>query len=205
MAVGAPVLNIVDSTMLDAGLTKIADAIRTKGGTSAQLAFPDGMADAIAAIEAGGGDALEVITGTFTPAQSGATSISLLEYGVNINRIPKARYIFEDSGLADNDTSHTSKRVIAAFHVNLEATVKRNSRFYMLISYQSSGSNSFSKNGSSVAEFWERSAAYEGEYNFFTGHIGNNIANLNFYSIDPSQTYKLGCIVGRTYRWGVIL
>lgn len=43
---------VVDSSVLNAGLTKIADAIRAKGGTSGQLAFPDGLA---AAIEAGGG------------------------------------------------------------------------------------------------------------------------------------------------------
>ena len=45
---------LVDSTQLDADLTTVANAIRTKGGTSAQLAFPQGMADAIAAIPSGG-------------------------------------------------------------------------------------------------------------------------------------------------------
>lgn len=45
---------LVDSTQLDAGLATVANAIRTKGGTSAQLAFPQGMADAIAAIPSGG-------------------------------------------------------------------------------------------------------------------------------------------------------
>lgn len=70
MAVGEPILNIVNSTMLDAGLTQIANAIRAKGGTSAQLAFPDGMAAAIAAIEAGGGGA-DVFHSEITPATSG--------------------------------------------------------------------------------------------------------------------------------------
>lgn len=46
---------VVDSSVLDAGLKQIADAIREKGGTSDNLAFPQAMADAIAAIEAGGG------------------------------------------------------------------------------------------------------------------------------------------------------
>lgn len=54
---------VVDSTVLNAGLTAIANAIREKGGTSGTLAFPDGMAEAIAAIEAGGGN---FVTGTFT-------------------------------------------------------------------------------------------------------------------------------------------
>lgn len=58
---------LVDSSQLDADLTTIANAIRTKGGTSAQLAFPDGMADAIAAIPSGGGDS-NVLTFSFVPA-----------------------------------------------------------------------------------------------------------------------------------------
>lgn len=65
---------VVDSGVLDAGLGQIADAIRAKGGTSAQLAFPAAMAAAIAAIEAGGGggwtDNYTVFaTGTFTPTE----------------------------------------------------------------------------------------------------------------------------------------
>lgn len=46
---------LVDSAQLDADLTTVANAIRTKGGTSAQLAFPSGFASAIAAIPSGGG------------------------------------------------------------------------------------------------------------------------------------------------------
>lgn len=46
---------VVDSSVLNAGLTKIADAIRAKGGTSEKLAFPDGMAKAVTEIQAGGG------------------------------------------------------------------------------------------------------------------------------------------------------
>lgn len=38
-----------------ADLTAVADAIREKGGTSDALTFPGGFADAIAAIQAGGG------------------------------------------------------------------------------------------------------------------------------------------------------
>lgn len=48
---------LVDSTQLDADLTSVANAIRTKGGTSAALAFPAGFVDAIDAIETGGGGA----------------------------------------------------------------------------------------------------------------------------------------------------
>lgn len=53
---------LVDSSVLDAGLKSIADAIRVKGGTSDSLAFPTAMAEAIAAIEAGGGVELPELT-----------------------------------------------------------------------------------------------------------------------------------------------
>lgn len=39
----------------DIDLKKVADAIRAKGGTSEQLVYPDGFAQAIAAIQVGGG------------------------------------------------------------------------------------------------------------------------------------------------------
>ena len=38
---------LVDSAQLDADLASVADAIRAKGGTSAQLAFPAGFVGAI--------------------------------------------------------------------------------------------------------------------------------------------------------------
>lgn len=46
----------VDSAQLDSGLTDIADAIRGKGGTSAELAFPQGFVAAIDAIPTGGNE-----------------------------------------------------------------------------------------------------------------------------------------------------
>lgn len=44
---------LVDATQLDAGLTSVADAIRAKGGTSGQLAFPAGFVSAVQAIPTG--------------------------------------------------------------------------------------------------------------------------------------------------------
>lgn len=44
---------LVDSTQLDADLTAVANAIRTKGGTSGQLAFPSGFVSAVQAIPTG--------------------------------------------------------------------------------------------------------------------------------------------------------
>lgn len=44
---------LVDSAQLDADLTSVANAIRTKGGTSASLAFPAGFVSAVQAIPTG--------------------------------------------------------------------------------------------------------------------------------------------------------
>lgn len=44
---------VVDSGALDAGMTEVAQAIRVKGGTTEQLAWPEGFKSAIAGIETG--------------------------------------------------------------------------------------------------------------------------------------------------------
>lgn len=46
-------IKAVNATQLDADLTTVADAIRTKGGTTAPLSFPNGMAEAISNISTG--------------------------------------------------------------------------------------------------------------------------------------------------------
>lgn len=61
---------LVDSTQLNSDLTSVANAIRTKGGTSASLAFPSGFVSAIQNIPSGGGGLPETLlgSGTFTVA-----------------------------------------------------------------------------------------------------------------------------------------
>lgn len=52
----------------DTSLITVADAIREKGGTTAPLSFPDGMAEAVRNIRSGGGDlsAVDVYIADFT-------------------------------------------------------------------------------------------------------------------------------------------
>lgn len=49
-------------------ITAVADAIREKGGTTAPLSFPAGMAEAVRGIQSGGGDlsAIDVYIADFT-------------------------------------------------------------------------------------------------------------------------------------------
>lgn len=46
---------VVNKTQLDADMTSVADTIRTKGGTSEKLSWPDGYKAAVEAIQTGGG------------------------------------------------------------------------------------------------------------------------------------------------------
>ena len=73
---------LVDSTQLDADLTSVANAIRTKGGASASLAFPADFVSAIAAIPSGGGtDYLEEALANTLTSYSNATLESIRQFG----------------------------------------------------------------------------------------------------------------------------
>lgn len=50
-----PNYKVVNADQLDADLEAVAQAIRTKGGTSASLAFPSGFVSAVEGIQSGGG------------------------------------------------------------------------------------------------------------------------------------------------------
>lgn len=68
---------VVDSSVLDAGLTAVANAIRTKTGKTGTLEFPSGMASAIGEIAG----EIKTATGTFTPASySEGITVSGLEF-----------------------------------------------------------------------------------------------------------------------------
>ena len=61
---------IADITSLNAGLTSIANAIRSKGGTTASLAFPSAFINAVNALK----DPSSYIDGTITSAQNASLS-----------------------------------------------------------------------------------------------------------------------------------
>lgn len=63
-----PYDKVVDSTQLNADLTSVANAIRTKGGTSGSLAFPSGFVNAIGDIPTGGGGDSVIIQGVYIAA-----------------------------------------------------------------------------------------------------------------------------------------
>ena len=74
---------VVDSASLDSKLTQVADAIRTKGNTSADLQFPSGFISAIQAIQTG--TELKIVVSVTSGATVTATKGSLSVSGTAIN------------------------------------------------------------------------------------------------------------------------
>ena len=74
---------VVDSALLDSKLTQVADAIRTKGNTSADLQFPSGFISAILAIQTG--TELQIIVTVTSGATVTATKGSLSVSGTLVN------------------------------------------------------------------------------------------------------------------------
>ena len=74
---------VVDSALLDSKLTQVADAIRTKGNTSADLQFPSGFISAIQAIQTG--TELQIIVTVTSGATVTATKGSLSVSGTSVN------------------------------------------------------------------------------------------------------------------------
>lgn len=65
----------VNADQLDADLTTVANAIRTKGKTTAQMAFPSGMVSAISEISTGAELNFEVVGGTSAPSSPNENTI----------------------------------------------------------------------------------------------------------------------------------
>lgn len=72
----------------DTDLTAVANAIRTKSGTSASLTFPADFVSAVEAISTGGGGDYEIEGGTFTLASNSKTK------GVSCSFQPESAMIF---------------------------------------------------------------------------------------------------------------
>lgn len=74
---------VVDSASLDSKLTQVADAIRTKGNTSADLQFPSGFISAIQAIQTGA--ELKIIVSVASGATVTATKGSKVVSGTSVD------------------------------------------------------------------------------------------------------------------------
>mgnify|MGYP006916253515 CR=1 FL=1 len=93
---------LVDSTQLDADLTSVANAIRTKGGTAASLAFPSDFVSAIEAISTGGGGGLKYELGTFTLQSDVAGTAAGYPVSHGLGEAPKVVIIWTEDYSTEN-------------------------------------------------------------------------------------------------------
>lgn len=140
---------LVDSTQLDADLTSVANAIRTKGGTSASLAFPAGFVSAVEAIPTGGGGGVE--SGSFTPATNS-------DHTWDLGSATHLAFI------ADTSPYGTGVRTIAAAIIDINQTDGISARVSSNASGSASsgwyGSNLYTISGTSVTVGGNSSAGY---------------------------------------------
>lgn len=89
---------VVDSSALDADLTVVANAIKSKSGTTEKLSFPDGFVSALQGIQAGGGgDSSGVIIGSFTPAEN------TLSVTIDIGSYPEHFLLYTNGDVLGNN------------------------------------------------------------------------------------------------------
>lgn len=114
----------------DSDLTSVANAIRTKGGASAGLSFPDGFVSAIGNIPTGGGTTLitKSITenGTYSASSDNADGYS----SVTVNIPSMFKYEYTYTVTESWETDQTGGTMLAAV---LDGHYKSNSMAYCLI------------------------------------------------------------------------
>ena len=83
---------VIDKEQLESDLTVVADAIREKGGTTEQLAFPNGMADAVRGIQSGGVDHVRYAT------KVNFENLNLFQtpkISINLDSVNSLSYVFQ--------------------------------------------------------------------------------------------------------------
>jgi len=189
---------VVDSTVLENGLSSIADAIREKGNLGdplmSPLNFPSGFVSALEGLSGGG----DVVIGeiTFTSDQN----VTLTDAFPVRSQAPKAFFWFEE-GIAFNDTTHTKRRplVFAAARSDGGTTIDTAGRYTYAYMEAPSSSNKVSANGSDVTNLFNRTAPSTS--NTYTNMVGNYNTGTLYFGV---KSLYNGFIQGRTYVWGVI-
>lgn len=138
---------MADYVVSDTSLTGVANAIRTKGGTSSPLVFPSGFESAIAAIPTGGGGGSSwnpiyssVLTGVSTTSTnaidiatiqlgSGAfTSDAILWIHIRDMAGPRSGYFYGTDSICVNASAYGGADT--SFSYMAYQTLRYNNRFY---------------------------------------------------------------------------
>lgn len=102
---------VVDKEQLEADLTIVADSIRSKGGTTEKLSFPQGMKNAVESIRTGSGDGIDTNSNNPATASDIAEGKEAFVNGVKITGTVAVR-----SGGKSANTVHGESTKISAYY-----------------------------------------------------------------------------------------
>lgn len=198
---------LVDSSQLDTDLTSIANAIRAKGGTSAQLTFPNEFVTAINAISGGGGSTLVTKTitenGTYTATDDDADGYSEVTVNVPTSGSSAWTKVAETSyQVSTTSTSATRVATWATGHSEIwtsdkilyirirDTAGKRIGYFYgvdaWVLNRNPKNLSIYAQSSDLVYQIWRVSS--NGEYGYRQGY------NTTGYGVYPDTIYKNGDI-----------
>lgn len=173
---------VVDADQLDTDLTSVADAIRSKGGTSGALAFPVGFVNAVNAIELSGGGGGEggglpqgvtaLSSGTLTLSSDPSSAINV-EHGLGV--APNFFAIYADAADDYLEPADFNYYIIAQFGLCQDSLL---CEAFRLVRF-GTGSN-FSQMANVVP------------------HV-SSFSNNSTFAVYNSSTYQLKA--GVTYHW----
>ena len=192
---------MADYLVTDTELTSVADAIRTKGGTSADLSFPTEFVSAIQNIPTG---ATNFVTGTFTTGSS--TGYANLSVPYTGNGYPIMITVVVEGGAYESGTTwyDTIQRYAVGFWSMTKAdfstaptygTSGENNQGVVVAVYKNSTSsgNSYTRTSSMNANSYSSSNASNSAVNVVKYKSGNTLSyyrNTSSYGLLPNTTYR---------------
>lgn len=191
---------MADYLVTDTELTSIANAIRTKGGTSAQLTFPTDFVSAINAIPTGGSPNLQTKSKTYIPTMSQQTEQITADGGYDgLQEVDITVNAMQTQSLpSGTDSSHfgTRKAIIPASatdrYLNIPTGYNGSSQYYTLSAVQL-GSKSITANGTYNASSDSLDGFSSVTVNVSGGGTSKNAQTLQSTTRTTSTSYTKLC------------
>ena len=198
----------------DTDLASVANAIRTKGGTSGSLEFPSGFVTAIGNISGGGG-ATNFVTGTFTPSASEKGTAKSITVPYSGSGYPVSLLIYPTVGGYKSGTSiYTStqyRAIVTTMAIKCDISTTPDytnnatqNQAYVISTYKGSSSDSTVYAATSVS----KDANYFST-NSISGSSGITVARFNnngtisvYVALDDGSKY--GFLAGTEYTYQII-
>ena len=205
---------LVDSSQLNSDLTSVANAIRTKGGTSAALSFPAGFVAAIGDIPTGGSSPL--VSGTFTGSASEKGSAKSITIPYTGSGYPVSVLIYPTEGGYESGSTiyNTAQNRAVVAYMAVKCDIESTPTYVNNVIQNNALSISVIKGSNSDATSYSTSSLYRTANTYYsspsTGNNGgtivrfyNSATNLSVY-IAAYGGSEYGFLAGQEYTYQII-